>query len=351
LARPGVTYLDVAKAATQLMEQDTRPSIEAIRRILGTGSNSTINRHLRDWRDKQGNQIELEQGLPESLLIAVKGIYEAIQEDAAQKIQKTETTFGGKISDLAHQLALANEKNQQLEQEKYLRVQASDQLQAEHLALQRNFDELQRTLDKKTDENQLMQTRLEETKVDINRMDQQLKHSQDSVEHYREFVRCERETERKKLEEKINRLENEVKQHQILIPTLKEGNANLTGQIKLLEVDKQAGMEKLNTLMQRVSEQTSKLESQKSKLLMLEEQHRALHREKEQWAEQAISDTASITALRLKLENAEGRIGALNSTTKKLEDNLENFSNKALFLTQEKTELAMQLSRLQETIS
>ena len=68
MARPGVTYLDVAKTAIQLVEQKIYPSIEEIRKALGTGSNSTINKYLREWRSKHGNQAELEQGLPESLV-------------------------------------------------------------------------------------------------------------------------------------------------------------------------------------------------------------------------------------------------------------------------------------------
>ena len=35
MPRPGVTYVDVAKAATQLAEQNIRPSIEAVRGVLG----------------------------------------------------------------------------------------------------------------------------------------------------------------------------------------------------------------------------------------------------------------------------------------------------------------------------
>lgn len=351
LARPGINYLDVAKAATQLMEQNIRPTIEGVRRILGTGSNSTITRHLKDWRDKQGNQMECEQGLPESLLIAVKGLYEAIKDDAAQKIQRTETTTGEKIAEFERELTVANQKIKRLEQEKYTMQQASDQLQAEHGALQRNCHDLQRSFDKKSDENQLMQTRLEETKADINRIAQQLKHSQDSVDHYRESVRRERETERKKLEEQINRLENDAQQRQKLIPTLKEEIASLTGQLRVLEADKQTATEKLATAIQGANEQTLKFESQQSKLAILEEQHRTLHNEKQQLTEQVTSDRETITTLRLKLENADGRIDMLNNIIKKLEDNLENFSNKALFLTQEKTELAMQLSRFEETIS
>jgi len=60
MGRPGVTYLDIIKAATQLVEQGQYPSIEAVRHILSTGSNGTINRYLKAWRDKQGNRLEAE---------------------------------------------------------------------------------------------------------------------------------------------------------------------------------------------------------------------------------------------------------------------------------------------------
>jgi hypothetical protein len=73
MARPGVTYLDIAKAATHLVEQGHYPSIEAVRHVLGTGSNGTISRYLKAWREKQGNRLEAEQGLPETLLVVVKG--------------------------------------------------------------------------------------------------------------------------------------------------------------------------------------------------------------------------------------------------------------------------------------
>ena len=104
MARPGITYLEVATAATKLHEQNTRPSIEAIRRELGTGSNSTINKYLREWRAKQGNQIELEQGLPESLLIAVKGLYESMQEDAAKTIAISEAESKQSIAEIKTRL-------------------------------------------------------------------------------------------------------------------------------------------------------------------------------------------------------------------------------------------------------
>ncbi len=49
MARPGITSFDVSKAAQQITGQGKAPTIEFIRILLGTGSNSTIGFHLRTW--------------------------------------------------------------------------------------------------------------------------------------------------------------------------------------------------------------------------------------------------------------------------------------------------------------
>lgn len=52
MARIGVTYLEVAKAADELIARGTDPSIRLVRAALGeTGSPNTIQRHLSAWRE------------------------------------------------------------------------------------------------------------------------------------------------------------------------------------------------------------------------------------------------------------------------------------------------------------
>ena len=79
MARPGITYLDVARAAVQLKEQGLNPTVAEVRQILKTGSNSTINRHLRDWEEKQGDRIDAEKGIPAALLTVVRGLYDGLE--------------------------------------------------------------------------------------------------------------------------------------------------------------------------------------------------------------------------------------------------------------------------------
>jgi len=52
MARIGVTYLEVAKAADELVARGIEPSIRLVRGELGdTGSPNTIQRHLSAWRE------------------------------------------------------------------------------------------------------------------------------------------------------------------------------------------------------------------------------------------------------------------------------------------------------------
>ncbi|WP_246221825.1 DNA-binding protein, partial [Marichromatium bheemlicum] len=53
MARPGITYKEVAAAAEALTEQGETPSIKRVRDHLGTGSPNTIHRHLSAWRAEQ----------------------------------------------------------------------------------------------------------------------------------------------------------------------------------------------------------------------------------------------------------------------------------------------------------
>lgn len=69
MARKLVEYEDVAEAARHLMESGQCPSVIAIRNILGKGSFTTISSYLREWMDKDANNVAIEQSaLPEQLV-------------------------------------------------------------------------------------------------------------------------------------------------------------------------------------------------------------------------------------------------------------------------------------------
>ena len=53
MARPGITYDEVAATADALIGRGEKPTIGAIRADLGTGSPNTIHKHLTAWKAAQ----------------------------------------------------------------------------------------------------------------------------------------------------------------------------------------------------------------------------------------------------------------------------------------------------------
>lgn len=90
MARPGVTYLEVAKAASTFQHQGENPTIDSIRRALGGGSNTTISAHLKKWRlEHQPTAVALsETTIPPDLLMQLESLWEALKAKSQESVDK-----------------------------------------------------------------------------------------------------------------------------------------------------------------------------------------------------------------------------------------------------------------------
>ena len=52
MARHGVDYETVKHTAIKLLSQGSAPSVQKLRDVLGTGSNTTLAKHLNRWREE-----------------------------------------------------------------------------------------------------------------------------------------------------------------------------------------------------------------------------------------------------------------------------------------------------------
>jgi chromosome segregation ATPase len=80
MARSGINYDQVAAAADEIVAEGLRPTIEAIRLRLGTGSPNTVLRHLTAWRAARPQTTPLKVELPASVMAAIAA---EIQQAAA----------------------------------------------------------------------------------------------------------------------------------------------------------------------------------------------------------------------------------------------------------------------------
>jgi chromosome segregation ATPase len=284
MARPGVTYLDVANAAQQLVTAGRTPTIESIRITLGTGSNSTLGNHLRTWKSKQDQtqQIATKENIPEELIAALKGLWERVMHQSEEKIQTIhqETqqeliTLKQEAQRLQKDNAYWQQRHQQTKQERDSFAQGKSvveqlltnskieiaALTEKYAGLEHQNKEKQERIDELRRQNQQIQTNLEHYRnasleqriVDQQRYEQQIKQLEQSIQQISQKstkIQSEKSLLQKENQELIFERDNLKKQLDTLNEKHKSTNAHLTDALNELgrkTQDQQHWQEQLQT--------------------------------------------------------------------------------------------------------
>lgn len=128
MARTGISYADVRDAAESLLGRGLNPTIQRVRELLGTGSNTTISEHLKSWQQQRAEtpQIALPPSVPETVLAALDSFWKiALQEAeaafdeqreiAAQAVVAAEQARDSALADLQNAQAITADCRLQLE--------------------------------------------------------------------------------------------------------------------------------------------------------------------------------------------------------------------------------------------
>ena len=113
--RHGITYEDVAKAADTLHARAERPTINSVRNLLGTGSSTTIHKHLGQWQASRREVAQTAIALPVELQRLL--------------LQEIETQVEGTRRRLEGELEAAKADRDVLAEENALLQQQSEELQ------------------------------------------------------------------------------------------------------------------------------------------------------------------------------------------------------------------------------
>ena len=102
MARLGITFEQVAAAASALTASGKQPSIRALREQLGgTGSPNTIHRHLVTWREANPIAVVASPALPQSLTVAIAAEIERAGAHASAEVQARLAQALAEVADLA----------------------------------------------------------------------------------------------------------------------------------------------------------------------------------------------------------------------------------------------------------
>lgn len=349
MARPGITYPEVARVATQLTEQGVRPSIEAIRHRLGTGSNSTISRHLREWNSTQGAQIQLQAGLPESLLIAMKGIYDAMQETASEQLIQMTAEKEQAIGQLNAELKAMKTTQAHLLQEKSTLQATINDMQQKHAALERQEEAMKKAANAQKAEHYLLTERLNDKKSENERLSQLLTLTQANLDHYRQSMQQERSHDKQRFEKKIAALENQRQLHQQETLASKEAFNHEKQQVRQLEQAQSSALKATAEALKKIEALKHEQQALVLKLAQLQNTHDSLLSNFNALTKESASDKATLNRLAMETEKYKEQLRLQGIALNKAEDSLSRLGDKHLLLTQEKTTLAFQLKQVLET--
>jgi chromosome segregation ATPase len=223
MARAGVNYIQVSKAAEIIKANGQEPTVDRVREQLGTGSKSTIGPLLKQWKAQHETSEDV-SGLPNDLVDTVKSLYERIQQQATSTVDDMSARHNEVI----------NELNKTLVAEK----QANNTLTAQN-------EVLTATVNKNTDELELLRAQsiqyradkehTNSTLVDLRQSREEAKResraARENLEHYQIRVAEERHNQNQHQQQLAQQLQEQVRQ---LSTQLSEVNAKLHSQQQLL---------------------------------------------------------------------------------------------------------------------
>jgi chromosome segregation ATPase len=78
MGRKGITQTQVYEAASALLDEGTSPTVQSVRERIGSGSYTTINAHLGEWRKEHAGQAPADiPDIPEKVQGAFRQVWSA----------------------------------------------------------------------------------------------------------------------------------------------------------------------------------------------------------------------------------------------------------------------------------
>jgi colicin import membrane protein len=117
MARIGITFEQVAAAADAIIGEGSQPTIDAVRKRIGTGSPNTVHKHLTAWRAARPQATVAAPELPASLTAAIAAEIERAAASARAEVESKLVQSQSEAAELADAgESLETERDELLEQ-------------------------------------------------------------------------------------------------------------------------------------------------------------------------------------------------------------------------------------------
>lgn len=224
MARPGVSYYDVAKAASTLQLKNELPTIDRVRKILGSGSNSTIALHLKQWKTEQMPEITGHNTLtiPSVLLQQFQNLWEELRRSARQELEDQQAVFEHSEYDLKKSIQAHSEKTEKLRKE---RMQLFSQIDALNKQVTEQQAEIERQREEQSKQNATLEqqaSKLQDKNEVITNLRQQLQSLSANLDHFHEAAQKQRNEDSLAHASQISQMEQRIQSLQQQVSTAAE---------------------------------------------------------------------------------------------------------------------------------
>ena len=233
MARAGVTYHDIAKAAEVIKTHGQEPTVDRVREHLGTGSKSTIAPLLKRWRSDNGEAADV-SGLPNDLIEVVKSLHERVQQMADHRIEQARQEFETLKEELRKELTHANNTITQLTARQRDLDNQIARITEEKSLQDKSLEDARVSLAKAESRRDEALTRANDLKESVSELKQESRDIRDHFEHYQQRTAEDRQQEREQfrsvnqgLNDQIQDLQHRLAQAESRASELIDTNAQL----------------------------------------------------------------------------------------------------------------------------
>ncbi|WP_416308550.1 DNA-binding protein [Neptunicella sp. SCSIO 80796] len=339
MARAGVTYHDVAKAAEAIKNLRQEPTVDRVREHLGTGSKSTIAPLLKRWRSDNGESTDI-GGLPNDLVEVVKSLHDRVQQMADHRIEQARQGFKELNEELRKKLNDADNTVAQLSaRQKDLDMQIG-QLTHEVNQKAQALEDTRIKLTKAELQRDEAIARTAELKVSVAELKQENKDIREHFEHYQQRTAEDRQQEREQfrtvtqgLKDQVRDLQHRFTQAESKASELFDANAQLQSNAGKLEQANVALNRELNGKIEDIQDLKRDLEDALTK-----------YRDSQHKNEQLAENMAVITSQKADIDK---QVAVLSQALEAVKAELKACQDKIAFLTDENKVILQEKAMIQ----
>lgn len=347
MARPGITYHEVTDAIQTLLGQNKPVTIENIRQQLKTGSNSTIARHLNDWKKQSSGGLLQPHTLPKEIVAFVEGLWQRLQEEMMQKVLQHQENIDIKLTTAQQELSASHQTIIVLKDKLHQAEEKLQIYQHREKENQREFATEQKNNAKLTERLQFLEIQNSKEANEKKELHDLLKKTQANLEHYQQAALELREKQQFAIEQERQTYQKNIDALQQAFIQESQQRIQFEHQCNQLEKYHQQLTKELNEHRQMLKQSQSASRDLEINLQAKHQQHQQLEAQYQTVIDRLKLHESELIHLKAELMTTRNQCKLYEQELAKAKDKIQTLRQDNLFLTEEKSKLAGQFEQLQ----